>query len=250
MRGGELIKFSSRLSDLQPIQRGQWINSLHAALARVFRAAYACLGLSRAPLRVILRVVHLAPLMHGCRIGLLFFHLQGPLTIKEERITHTNKRHAGPVMGWHLLCHNLGSFHGSLNRKCNRAPACPCALPLPVLIESRSVGLALCTYQIGFSWFDQQFKMVVFFLIIIIKKDAVLHVLLWSICTNISAGDDLSQPEPGGAVCSTKISRGVQFIDEGTNLPSLKAKSCPYVSVPSTANSTFPLCSHSCLSPR
>lgn len=100
MRGGELIKFASRLSDLQPIwmsiQRGQGINSLHAALARVFRAAYGCLGLSRAPLRVILRVVHLARLMHGCRIGLLFFHLEGPLTIKEERITHTNKRHAGP----------------------------------------------------------------------------------------------------------------------------------------------------------
>lgn len=155
-----------------------------------------------------------------------------------------------PVMGWHLLCHNLGSFHGSLNRKCNRAPACPCALPLPVLIESPSVGLSLCTYQIGFSWFDQQFKMVGFFLIIIIKKDAALHVLLWSICTNISAGDDLSQPEPGGPVCNTEISRGVRFIDERTNLPSLKAKSCPYVSVPSTANSTFPLCSHSCLSPR
>lgn len=74
------------------IQRGQWINSLCAALAGVLGAAYACLGLSRAPLRLILRGVRLARLMQGCRIGLLFFHLM----IKKERITHTNKRHAGP----------------------------------------------------------------------------------------------------------------------------------------------------------
>lgn len=48
-RGGDLIKFASRLSDLQPIwtsiQRGQRMRSLRAALARVFRAADARLGL-------------------------------------------------------------------------------------------------------------------------------------------------------------------------------------------------------------
>lgn len=89
-----------------------------------------------------------------------------------------------------IYCHNLGGFHGSLNRKCSRAPACPWALALPMLIESPYIWLALCTYQLGFRWFDQQFKIVFFFflMIIIIKK----KMLLWSICTNISAGDDLS----------------------------------------------------------
>lgn len=55
------------------------------------------LGLSRAPLRVIPRVVRLARAgSAAAEPGLLFLYLKGPLMIKEALITHTNKRHAGP----------------------------------------------------------------------------------------------------------------------------------------------------------
>lgn len=202
------------------IQRGQWISSLRAALAPGLHAADACLGLSRAPLRVILRVVHLAPLMHG-RAASAFCSstLRDPL--RSKRNASPTQTHATlgqmrwqPALGWHLLCHNLGSFHGSVNRKCNRAPACPCALPLSVLIESPCVWLALCTHLLGFSRFDEQFKIVFFD-----DNNNNLKKTQRSMCfygayaqtsLQVMAFRSLSQ---GAAVCTPKLRHGVHSID-------------------------------------
>lgn len=72
----------------------------------------------------------------------VFSLLMRPLMIREGSVAHTHtrtntkpgqtQRHQAP--GRHIYYHNLGSFHGSLNRKSVRAPACSCALPLLLLI--------------------------------------------------------------------------------------------------------------------
>lgn len=131
------IKFASRLSVLQPISTWS-VDKFPPCSPGPWVLCSICLfwACFRAPLHGILRVVHLARPMRGCRTGLLFLHLKGPLAIKEEHASPTQTNATlgqvrwQPALGWH----SRGRFHGSLKRRCSRAPACPPALLLPVLL--------------------------------------------------------------------------------------------------------------------